>query len=169
MYYGASLFFYPSVWYMWKENRIFAADMSRILAIDYGKKRTGLAVTDTLQLIANGLTTVATVDLLPFIKDYVAREPVERIVVGLPKQMNNEASENMKRIEPFVNTLKKQLPTIPVEYVDERFTSVLAHRTMLDVGLKKQARQNKALVDEISATIILQSYLETKRSFLSPL
>ena len=83
--------------------------------------------------------------------------------------MNNEASENMKRIEPFVNTLKKQLPTIPVEYVDERFTSVLAHRTMLDAGLKKQARQNKALVDEISATIILQSYLETKRSFLSPL
>ena len=97
---------------MWKENRIFAADMSRILAIDYGKKRTGLAVTDTLQLIANGLTTVATVDLLPFIKDYVAKEPVERIVVGLPKQMNNEASENMKRIEPFVNTLKKMITNI---------------------------------------------------------
>lgn len=137
--------------------------MSRILAIDYGKKRSGIAVTDPLQLIAGGLTTVATPDLLSFIKQYVAQEPVERILVGLPKQMNNEASENMKRIEPFVNTLRKQLPAFPVEYVDERFTSVLAHRTMLDAGLKKKERQNKALVDEISATIILQSYMETQK------
>lgn len=137
--------------------------MSRILAIDYGKKRSGIAVTDPLQLIAGGLTTVATPDLLSFIKQYVAQEPVERILVGLPKQMNNEASENMKRIEPFVNTLRKQLPATPVEYVDERFTSVLAHRTMLDAGLKKKERQNKALVDEISATIILQSYMETQK------
>ena len=137
--------------------------MSRILAIDYGKKRSGIAVTDPLQLIAGGLTTVATPDLLSFIKQYVAQEPVERILVGLPKQMNNEASENMKRIEPFVNTLRTQLPAIPVEYVDERFTSVLAHRTMLDAGLKKKERQNKALVDEISATIILQSYMETQK------
>ena len=137
--------------------------MSRILAIDYGKKRSGVAVTDPMQLIAGGLTTVSTTELLAFIKQYVIREPVERILVGLPKQMNNDASENMKRIEPFVNTLRKQLPTIPVTYVDERFTSVLAHRTMLDAGLKKKDRQNKALVDEISATIILQSYLETQK------
>ena len=137
--------------------------MSRILAIDYGKKRSGIAVTDPLQLIAGGLTTVPTTELLQFVKQYVGKEQVERILVGLPKQMNNEASENMKRIEPFVHTLRKQIPMIPVEYVDERFTSILAHRTMLDAGLKKKARQNKALVDEISATIILQSYLETRK------
>lgn len=140
------------------------ADMGRLLAIDYGKKRTGIAVTDTLQLIANGLTTVLTHELLAFILDYVSREPVERILVGLPKQMNNEASENMKRIEPFVRSLQKKLPDVPVEYVDERFTSVLAHRAMLDAGLKKKDRQNKALVDEISATIILQSYMENRRT-----
>ena len=137
--------------------------MGRILAIDYGKKRTGLAVTDVLQIIANGLTTVPTHTLMDFILDYVKREPVERIVVGLPKQMNNQLSENMVRIEPFVNRLRKVLPQIPVEYVDERFTSVLAHQAMLDGGLKKKARQDQALVDEISATIILQSYLESKK------
>ena len=137
--------------------------MSRILAIDYGKKRTGIAVTDILQMIANGLTTVATTELMDFVLKYVEKEPVERIIVGQPKQMNNEDSENMKRIIPFVNQLKKKLPNIPVELVDERFTSVLAHQAMLDGGLKKKARQNKALVDEISATIILQSYLETKK------
>lgn len=137
--------------------------MSRIIAIDYGKKRTGIAVSDTLQMIANGLTTVPTHELLAFITDYVAKEPVERILVGLPKLMNNEASENMKRIEPFVRSLQKRLPDMPVEYVDERFTSVLAHRTMLEAGLKKKDRQNKALVDEISATIILQTYLENRR------
>ena len=140
------------------------ADMGRLLARDYGKKRTGIAVTDTLQLIANGLTTVPTHELLAFILDYVSKEPVERILVGLPKQMNNEASENMKRIEPFVRSLQKKLPDVPVEYVDERFTSVLAHRAMLDAGLKKKDRQNKALVDEISATIILQSYMENRRT-----
>ena len=137
--------------------------MSRILAIDYGKKRTGIAVTDILQMIANGLTTVATTELMDFVLKYVEKEPVERIIGGHPKQMNNEVSENMKRIIPFVNQLKKKLPNIPVELVDERFTSVLAHQAMLDGGLKKKARQNKALVDEISATIILQSYLETKK------
>lgn len=137
--------------------------MSRILAIDYGRKRTGIAVSDTLQMIANGLTTVPTHQLLPFIVDYVAKEQVERILVGLPKQMNNEVSENMKNIEPFVRSLKKKLPNMPVEYVDERFTSVLAHRAMLEAGLKKKDRQNKALVDEISATIILQTYLENRR------
>lgn len=137
--------------------------MSRILAIDYGKKRTGVAVTDILQMIANGLTTVSTPELMDFVLKYVEKEPVERIIVGHPKQMNNEDSENMKRITPFVNQLRKKLPNIPVELVDERFTSVLAHQAMLDGGLKKKARQNKALVDEISATIILQSYLETKK------
>lgn len=137
--------------------------MSRILAIDYGKKRTGIAVTDILQIIANGLTTVPTTELTDFLMNYVEREPVERIIVGYPKQMNNDDSENMKRITPFVNMLRKKLPHIPVEMVDERFTSVLAHQAMIDGGLKKKARQNKALVDEISATIILQSYLESKK------
>ena len=137
--------------------------MARILAIDYGKKRTGLAVTDELQIIANGLTTVATATLVDFILDYVKREPVERIVVGLPKQMNNTPSENMCRIEPFVNRLRKLLPDIPVEYHDERFTSVLAHQAILASGIGKMARRNKELVDEVSATIILQSYMESRR------
>ena len=137
--------------------------MSRILAIDYGRKRTGVAVSDAMQIIANGLTTVPTHELLDFITGYVQKEPVERIIIGLPKQMNNEVSENMKYIEPFVRLLKKKIPEMPVEFVDERFTSVLAHRTMLEAGLKKKDRQNKALVDEISATIILQTYLESKR------
>lgn len=141
--------------------------MGRILAIDYGKKRTGIAVTDIMQLIANGLTTVATHELLTFLTNYLAKEQVDRIIVGLPKQANNEESENMSRIRPFVKTLEKCFPNLPVEYVDERFTSVMAHRTMLDAGLKKKDRQNKALVDEISATIILQTYLESKR-YLNP-
>lgn len=136
--------------------------MGRILAIDYGKKRSGIAVSDILQLIANGLTTVPTHTLLDFVLSYVSNERVDRIIVGLPKQMNNELSDNMKNIEPFVRSLKKRLPDIPVEFVDERFTSVLAHRTMIDAGLKKKDRQNKGLVDEISATIILQSYLESR-------
>ncbi|MDD6890885.1 MAG: Holliday junction resolvase RuvX [Bacteroidales bacterium] len=137
--------------------------MSRILAIDYGKKRTGIAVTDPLQIIATGLTTVPTHQLMDFLLNYVRQEPVERIVVGHPKQMNNEDSENMRNIVPFVKQLKKRLPDLPVELVDERFTSVLAHQAMIAGGLKKKDRQNKALVDEISATIILQSYLEAKK------
>lgn len=137
--------------------------MSRILAIDYGRKRTGIAVSDPMQLIANGLITVASRDLLTFIGEYLSKESVEKIIVGLPKQMNNEMSENMRYIEPFVRSLKKRFPDMPVEYVDERFTSVLAHRTMIEAGLKKKDRQNKALVDEISATIILQTYLESRR------
>lgn len=135
--------------------------MSRILSIDYGQKRTGLAVTDPSQLIAGGLATVPTASLMDFLKTYVQQEDVERIIVGHPKQMNGIESENMRRIHPFVNRLKKELPNIPVEYVDERFTSVLAHRAMIDGGLKKKMRQDKALVDEISATIILQSYMES--------
>ena len=137
--------------------------MSRILAIDYGRKRTGIAVTDPMQIIANGLTTVPTGELMDFLLDYVKREKVERIIIGHPKQMNNQDSESMKYITPFVNRLKKVLPDISLEMVDERFTSVLAHQAMLAGGLKKKDRQNKALVDEISATIILQSYLESKR------
>ena len=129
--------------------------MGRIIAIDYGRKRTGLAVTDTLQMIANGLTTVPSGELIRFLADYVSREPVERFVVGLPKQMNN--------VEAFVTHLKRTIPDIPVEYYDERFTSVLAHKAMLDGGLKKKKRQDKGLVDEISAVIILQSYLENKK------
>lgn len=134
--------------------------MGRILAIDYGKKRTGIAVTDVLQLIANGLTTVPTNELQAFLLDYVNREPVDKVIIGLPKQMNNENSDNMKNITPFVQSLSAKL-SIPIEFFDERFTSVIAQRAMIDGGLKKKARQNKALVDEISATIILQSYLES--------
>lgn len=137
--------------------------MSRLLAIDYGQKRTGLAVSDEMQIIAGGLTTVPTAALIDFLLDYVKREPVERIIVGLPKQMNNEPSENMRRITPFVNRLRKLLPDIPVEFHDERFTSVLAQRTIIEAGIKKMARRNKELVDEVSATIILQSYMESKR------
>ncbi len=137
--------------------------MGRIVAIDYGQKRVGIAVTDTLQLIANGLTTVSTNDVISFLEEYTAKEPVDLFVVGLPKQMNNMPSESMKYIQPFVNRLKKKFPSIEVKYVDERFTSVLAHQAMLDGGLKKKDRQNKALVDQISATIMLQSYLESKR------
>ena len=137
--------------------------MGRILAIDYGRKRTGLAVTDPMQIIASGLTTVSTHELADFIKDYVSREKVDWIIIGHPRQMNYEDSENMKNIIPFMNRLKKILPDMPVELVDERFTSVLAHQAMLAGGLKKKDRQNKALVDEISATIILQSYLESKK------
>ncbi len=137
--------------------------MGRILAIDYGRKRTGIAVSDTLQIIANGLTTVPTAQLMTFLKDYMQREAVERIVIGLPKQMNNEQSESMKYIEPFVRLFRKTYPDVPMEYFDERFTSVLAHKAILSSGLKKKARQDKALVDEVSATIILQSYMESKR------
>lgn len=137
--------------------------MGRFLALDYGTKRTGIAVTDILNIIANGLTTVPTHTLLDFLKSYLAKEDVERIIVGLPKQMNNEYSDNMKHIRPFVKKLEGVFPNIRVEYYDERFTSALAHRTMIDAGLKKTDRQNKALVDEISATIILQDYMESLR------
>ncbi len=137
--------------------------MSRLLSIDYGKKRTGIAVSDPLQIIANGLTTVETSKLFEFLEDYLKKEEVESIIVGLPKQMNGQPSENMKRIEPFVNRLKKLYPNINIEYFDERFTSKLAHQAMIDGGLKKQDRRNKELVDEISATIILQGYMESRR------
>ncbi len=137
--------------------------MGRFLALDYGTKRTGIAVSDTLKIIANGLTTVPTHTLLEFLKSYLAKEDVECIIVGLPKQMNNEYSENMTHIRPFVKKLQATYPNIRIEYYDERFTSALAHRTIIDAGLKKTDRQNKALVDEISATIILQDYMESLR------
>ncbi len=137
--------------------------MGRILAIDYGRKRTGIAVTDILQMIAGGLATVPSAELVPWIAAYMKKEPVERIVVGQPKQMNNEPSENMRYVEAFVSHLKRTIPDVPVEFYDERFTSVLAHKAMIDGGLKKKKRQDKGLVDEISAVIILQSYLENKK------
>lgn len=138
------------------------AIMARILAIDFGKKRTGIAVTDELQIIASGLTTVATEELIPFLKDYCSKEQVALIVIGEPKQMDNSASESEKLIAPFIEKLQKNLLDIPLHRVDERFTSKMAFQTMIDSGLKKKQRQNKALVDEISATIILQSYLYNK-------
>ena len=137
--------------------------MARILSIDYGKKRTGIAVTDPLQIIAGGLATVSTSELFEWLKAYLAKEPVERIIIGEPRQPNGQPSENLARVQQFVNRWRKAVPEVPIEYFDERFTSVLAHQAMLDGGLKKKTRQDKALVDEISATIILQDYLESKR------
>lgn len=135
----------------------------RILAIDYGKKRTGIAVTDPAQIIANGLTTVETHQLLPFLKDYTSRESVECFVIGLPTQLNGQPSENQQRVLKFVEKLQKALPDIPINFYDERFTSVLAHQAIIDSGISKKRRQNdKGLVDEISACIILQNYLESK-------
>jgi len=133
--------------------------MGRILAIDYGIKRTGLAVTDELQIIAFGLTTVNTKDLISFLKEYIKSETVDIFVVGQPKQMNNTASESEVFIQKFLKQLVKEIPDIPCKRVDERFTSKMAFQTMIDSGLKKKQRRNKALVDEISATLILQSYL----------
>ena len=133
--------------------------MARIIAIDYGKKRVGVAVTDPLQITANGLDTVATSNIFNFLEKYIAAENVERIIVGEAKQMNGTDSESMTGIRVFIENLRKKFPVIKIELVDERFTSVLAHRTMLEAGLKKKDRQNKSLVDKISATIILQTYL----------
>jgi putative Holliday junction resolvase len=136
--------------------------MGRIMAIDYGRKRVGIAVTDDLQLIANGLTTVAAHEIFGFLKTYTVREKVDVFVVGEPRQMNNQPSESLQFIVPFVNRLKKEFPGIPVEMADERFTSKMAFQTMIDAGLKKKDRQNKELVDTISATIILQSYMDRR-------
>jgi putative Holliday junction resolvase len=132
------------------------------MAIDYGSKRVGIAVTDPLQIIANGLTTVHSSELIAFLKDYLEKEKVECIVVGEPKRMNNKPSESARFIEPFVLHLKRTFPQVKVERMDERFTSKMAMQTMIDSGLKKKDRQNKELVDEISATLILQTYLQLK-------
>lgn len=135
--------------------------MGRIIAIDYGLKRTGVAVTDPLKMIANSLPTVETIELLEFLKRYISAESIESIVIGQPKQMNNEPSESMPYIEKFVVKFKALYPNIPVHYVDERFTSKMAVQAMVQGGVKKKDRQNKALIDSVSATIILQSYLES--------
>jgi len=137
--------------------------LGRILAIDYGRKRVGLAVTDTLKMIANGLATVNSNDIWDYLNDYLSKENIECFVVGYPKQLNNQPSEANVYIKPFIKKLKKKFPDIPVELMDERFTSKMAFQTMIDGGLRKKARQNKALVNTISATIILQSYLEQKK------
>lgn len=133
----------------------------RILAIDYGRRRCGVAVTDPLKISANPLPVVRTCDLLEFLTEYCSREPVERILVGEPRQMNGDPSESMRYIRPFLGQLRKQLPGIPVEMVDERFTSVMAHRDMLTAGFKKSDRRRKGLADEMSATIILTTWLES--------
>ena len=136
--------------------------MPRILAIDYGEKRTGIAVTDELQIIASGLITVKTNELIKFLINYTNKEQVELFIVGQPKQMNNSDSESEKHILSFLKQLEKSLPKIPIKRIDERFTSKIAFQTMIDSGLKKKQRRNKGLVDEISATIILQFYLYSK-------
>ena len=136
--------------------------MGRLLSIDYGRKRCGIAVTDVLKIVATGLNTVATAKIVEFIKQYVEKEDVERIVVGLPTTMRGEQSESMKYITPGINRLRKELPGIEIVFFDERFTSVLAHKSMLASGMKKTDRQDKAIVDEISATIILNDYLQSK-------
>ena len=136
--------------------------MGRIIAIDFGKKRTGIAVTDELQIIASGLTTVNTDNLISFLIEYISKNKVDLFLVGKPKQMNNTDSESEALILPFLKKLEKKIPQIPLLRVDERFTSKMAFQTMIDGGLNKKQRRNKALVDQISATIILQSYLYSK-------
>ena len=136
----------------------------RILSIDFGKKRTGLAVTDPLQIIANPLETVATATLFDYLENYIKKEPVERIVIGRPTQPNGKPSENLARVENFYNRWRKIHPEIPIDYYDERFTSVIAHRAIIDSGVKKSTRrENKGLMDAISATIILQDYMQSRR------
>ncbi len=135
--------------------------MGRILGIDYGRKRTGVAVTDPLKIVAGNLATVPTHTLMQFIKDYIAREQVERIVIGQPTQLNGEPSESMRYITPFVNRLRKELPEMPVVMYDERFTSTIAHQAMIDGGMKKSDRRDKSRVDSIAATIILNDYLQS--------
>jgi RNAse H-fold protein YqgF len=136
--------------------------MGRILGIDYGNKRVGLAVTDPLQIFASPLNTISAHDIDNFIADYMASEQVDAFVIGYPVKLNNEPSESVKYIDPFIRKLKKRFPGVPVHLVDERFTSQMAFRTMIDGGLKKKERQNKSIIDMISASIILQSFLDSK-------
>lgn len=138
--------------------------MGRILALDYGAKRVGVAVTDPLQIIANGLTTVETKEIWNFLEKYISKEKVDCIIVGYPLQMSGEGSQSLKFINPFIKKLKEKYHLITIELADERFTSKLAQQAMIEGGLKKKDRQNKALVDTISATIILQGYLEYKKN-----
>lgn len=137
--------------------------MGRLMAIDYGRKRCGIAVTDPMRIVANGLTTVATASLADFVKRYVASEKVDAIIVGLPRTVNGDLSESMTYIRPGIGRLSKEIPDIPIEFFDERFTSVIAHRSMLEMGMKKMQRRDKAAVDEMAATIILNDYLQSKQ------
>lgn len=141
----------------------YLCTMARILSIDFGRRRCGIAVTDPACIVANGLTTVATADLIDFVTGYVSREGVETVVVGLPTDMHGRPSESMRYLEPAINRLRKLIAPVPVVFYDERFTSVLAHKAMIDGGMKKMDRRNKAIVDEISAAIILNDYLTHRR------
>ena len=149
---------YNNLWFIFAKN----LDLGRIVALDYGKKRTGIAITDELQIIASGLTTVKTPELIAFLKKYVSDENVERFVVGEPKQMDYTPSEAEELITPFLKHLGRTFPDIPIERQDERFTSKMAFQSMIDGGIKKKQRRNKALIDEISATLILQAYINRK-------
>ena len=137
--------------------------MARILSIDYGQKRTGIAVTDDFQIIASGLTTIPSTDIIPFLKTYFSKENVEIVIIGEPKQMNGLPSESTEIIENFITQFHTEFPNMKMERVDERFTSKMAFQTMIDSGLKKKQRQNKGLIDEIAATILLQDYLNYKK------
>ncbi|MCI5978439.1 MAG: Holliday junction resolvase RuvX [Bacteroidales bacterium] len=138
--------------------------MGRYMAIDFGRKRCGIAVTDPLHIAANPLETVATAQLAAFVKGYIAREEVERVVVGLPRQLNGQESESMRWLRPAIQRLKREIAPVPVVFFDERFTSVLAHRAMIDGGMPRMARRDKAVVDRISAAIILNDYLNSSAS-----
>lgn len=137
--------------------------MPQLLAIDYGKKRTGIAVTDDMQIIASGLTTVETSQLFSFLKEYFSKNKVEKVIIGEPKQMDGTASESAQLIEEFIKKFNENYPDLPLEKIDERFTSKMAFQTMLDSGMKKKQRQNKGIIDEIAATILLQDYLNYKK------
>ena len=139
--------------------------MGRILAIDYGRKRCGIAVTDTLKICANGLPTVRSCDLMAFLKDYASKEEIDKIIVGEPKDLKGNPSESMRYITPFVNNLKKEFPSIPVEMYDERFTSTIAHQAMIEGGFKKKDRKEKGRADEMAAVLILTSFLESNQHF----
>lgn len=136
--------------------------MGRLLAIDYGRKRCGIAVTDVLRIVATALATVPSAQLLQYVKDYLAREPVDEIIVGLPRTLRGEASESMRYITPAINKMRKELPDIPIRFYDERFTSTLAHRAMIDSGVKKMDRRDKDAIDRMAAVIILNSYIESR-------
>jgi putative Holliday junction resolvase len=142
----------------------FAIVMGRLLAIDFGRKRCGIAVTDSLRIVANPLETVDTSKLIAYVKDYLSKETVDTIVVGKPKNLNGNDSDSMRYLTPVINKLRKEIAPIPVEFYDERFTSVLAHRAMLDGGMSKMARRDKAVVDRISASIILNDYLNSNQN-----
>ncbi|MDO4320743.1 MAG: Holliday junction resolvase RuvX [Bacteroidales bacterium] len=136
--------------------------MARLLSIDFGRKRCGIAVTDPMRIVANGLTTVPTAGLIAFVKQYMAAEPVDRVIVGYPTTMRGEPSESVRYLTPVINRLRKEIAPVEIEFFDERFTSVIAHRAMIDGGMKKSDRRNREIVDEISASIILNDYLQSK-------